>query len=207
MNNNNDTEVKLTQPIFNNKLLIYQGTPLFNKQCILSNILWVKDLFINDRFITREELNNTVDAGAGNFMSYNLFRTVVLNKVNRNDGLDNYDQKPQILFNENTLGNFKRQSFLKQISTIETPSAQNFWASKFQMSIPKDMWSNLWRSTKETRLRALQFKILYNVCPTNILLEKTGIAPKSICQICKVQNITEHFFAECTAVKLMWKEI
>ena len=52
LNNNNDTEVKLTQPIFNNKLLIYQGTPLFNKQCILSNILWVKDLFINYRFIT-----------------------------------------------------------------------------------------------------------------------------------------------------------
>ena len=46
LNNNNDTEVKLTQPIFNNKLLIYQGTPLFNKQCILSNILWVKDLYI-----------------------------------------------------------------------------------------------------------------------------------------------------------------
>ena len=39
LNNNNDTKVKLTQPIFNNKLLIYQGTPLFNKQCILSNIL------------------------------------------------------------------------------------------------------------------------------------------------------------------------
>ena len=30
LNNNNDTEVKLIQPIFNNKLLICQGTPLFN---------------------------------------------------------------------------------------------------------------------------------------------------------------------------------
>ena len=59
LNNNNDTEVKLTQPIFKSKLLIYQGTPLFNKQCILSNMLWVKDLFINDRYITREEFNNT----------------------------------------------------------------------------------------------------------------------------------------------------
>ena len=126
LNNNNVTEVKLTQPIFNNKLLIYQGTPLFNKQCILSDILWVKDLFINDRFMTREEFNNTVGAGAGNYMNYNLLRTVVLNKVNRKDGLDNYDQEPQILFQENTLENFKRQGFLKQISAIETPSAPNF---------------------------------------------------------------------------------
>ena len=107
-------------------MLIYQGTPLFKKQCILSNILWVKDLFINDRFITREEFNNTVGAGARKFMNYNLLRMVILNKVNRKDRLDNYDQKPQILFQEKTLGNFKRQGFLKQISTIETPSAQNF---------------------------------------------------------------------------------
>ena len=34
-----------------------------------------------------------------------------------------------------------------------------------------------------------------------------GIAPNSLCQICKVQDLTEHFFAECTAVKSMWKEI
>ena len=184
LNNDNDTKVKLTQPIFNNKLLIYQGTPLFNKQCILSNILWVKDLFINDRFMTREEFNNTVGAGARNFMTYNLLRTVVLNKVNRNDRLDNCDQEPQIPFQDNTLGNFKRQGFLKQISTIETPSAQNFWSRKFQMSVPKDIWSIPWRTTKETRLRALQFRILHNIHPTNILLEKMGIAPNSLCQIC-----------------------
>ena len=130
-----------------------------------------------------------------------------MNKVNRNDRLGNYDQEPQILFQDKTLGNFKRQGFLKQISTIETPSAQNFWTRKFQMSVPKDMWSIPWRTTKETRLRALQFKILHNIYPTNILLEKMGIAPNSLCQICKVQDFTEHFFAECTAVKLMWKEI
>ena len=60
--------------------------------------------------------------------------------------------------------NFKRQGFLKQISTIETPSAQNFWTRKFQMSVPKDMWSIPWRTTKETGLRAmLQFKILQNI--------------------------------------------
>ena len=187
LNNNNGREVKLTEPIFNNKLLLYQGRLLFNKQCILSNILWVKDLFINDRFITREEFNNTVGAGARNFMNYNLLRTVVLNKVNINDRLDNYDQEPQILFQENTFGNFKSQGSLKQISTIETPSAQNFWARKFQMSVPKDMWSIPWRSTKETRLRALQFKILHYIYPNNTLLEKMGIAPNSLCQICKVQ--------------------
>ena len=69
LNNNNETKVKLTQPIFNKQLLKYHGTTLFNKQCILSNILWVKDLVINDRFITREEFNNTVGAGTRNFMT------------------------------------------------------------------------------------------------------------------------------------------
>ena len=76
-----------------------------------------------------------------------------------------------------------------------------------EMSVPKDMWSIPWRSTKETRLRALQFKILHNIYPAKLLLEKMGIAPDSLCQICKVQDFTEHFFAECTSVKPMWKEI
>ena len=83
LNNNNDTEVKLAQPIFNNKLLIYQGTPLFDKQCILSNILWVKDLFINDKFMTREEFINTVGAGAGNVMYYNLLRMMDLRTMTK----------------------------------------------------------------------------------------------------------------------------
>ena len=147
--------------------------------------------------------NNTVGAGAGNVLNYNLLKTVVLNKMNRNDGVENYDQEPQILFQENTLGNFKKQGFLKQISAIET----KFWAWKFQMSVSKDIWSIPWRSTKETGRRALQFKILHNIYPTIILLEKMGIPFNSLCQICKVQDFTEHFFAECTAVKPMWEEI
>ena len=34
-----------------------------------------------------------------------------------------------------------------------------------------------------------------------------GIAANSLCQICKVQDFIVHFFAECTAVKPMWKDI
>ena len=69
------------------------------------------------------------------------------------------------------------------------------------------MWFIPWRSTKETRLISLKFIILHNICPTNILLEKIGIAHNSLCQVCKVQDFTKHFFAECTAVKPMWKEV
>ena len=126
-------------------------------------------------------------------MNYNLLRMVILNKVNRKDRLDNYGQKPQILFQENTLGNFKRQGFLKQISTIETPSAQNVWARKFHMSVPKDMWSIPWRSAKETRLRALQFKVLHNIYPTNILLEKMRMLRTAFANSVKYMTLLSTF--------------
>ena len=83
--------------------------------------------------MTREEFSNTVGAGAGNVMNYDLLRTAVLNKVNRNDGFESYDQEPQILFQENTLGNLKRQGFMKQISAIETQSTPNSWVRKFNV--------------------------------------------------------------------------
>ena len=41
----------------------------------------------------------------------------------------------------------------------------------------------------------------------DILLKKLGIALKSLCQICKVQDFTEQFFAKCTAVKPMLEDI
>ena len=53
----------------------------------------LKHLFKNDRLMTCEEFNNTVGAGTRNVMNYNLPRRVFLNKINRNDGLDNYDQE------------------------------------------------------------------------------------------------------------------
>ena len=60
---------------------------------LMGNILWVKDLFINDTFMTREEFNKHSGCRSRNVMRYNFLKTVVLIKVNIYYGIKIYDQE------------------------------------------------------------------------------------------------------------------
>ena len=71
--------------------------------------------------MTREEFNNTVGAGAGNVMIYNLLRTVIINKVNANKGGLRTMTYRLKYFSKKKPWGLSRQGFLKQISSIETP--------------------------------------------------------------------------------------
>ena len=46
-----------------------------------------------------------------------------------------------------------------------------------------------------------------NIYPTNILLNKTGIASNGNCARYGQEDNIEHFFAECPAVKPLWTEV
>ena len=73
---------------------------------------WTNDLFINNRFMRREEFNNIVGAAVCHAMNNNLLQTVVLYKINTKNGVESYDQEPHILFfKENILRNMNRQGF------------------------------------------------------------------------------------------------
>ena len=73
---------------------------------------WINDLFINNRFMRRGEFNNIVRSAECDAMNNNLIQTVILYKINTNDGVENYDQEPHIFFfKENILRNMKRQGF------------------------------------------------------------------------------------------------
>ena len=50
-----------------------------------------------------------------------------------------------------------------------------FGKNKLGLELNKDVWEISRLCTGETRLRVLQWKILHNICPTNILLCKMKI--------------------------------
>ena len=64
-------------------------------------------------------------------------------------------------------------------------------------------------SSKESRLRELQWKILHNIYPTLILLFKMGKAESNICDGCtsRETDFIEHFFYSCSSVNQIWKEV
>ena len=62
--------------------------------------------------------------------------------------------------------------------------------------------------TKETRLQVLQWKILHNIYPTNILLCKMKVRDDQMCSYCNdVVDYIEHFFFDCSTIKKFWNYI
>jgi hypothetical protein len=63
--------------------------------------------------------------------------------------------------------------------------AQGFWLRKLNVEIDKSIWLIPHLATKETRLRELQWKIINNLYPTNILLHKIKITSDNKCSLCR----------------------
>ena len=74
------------------------------------------------------------------------------------------------------------------------------------MDIDKRHWTIV-HEMKETKLRALAWKVLHNIYPTNILLYKMKLSPSQNCQTCGEIDFVEHFFYNCTRVQPLWVEI
>ena len=75
--------------------------------------------------------------------------------------------------------------------------AVNLWIQKMNVNI-EDCFSIAHESTKESRLRLLHFKFIHNIHPTNILLNKMGLAATTKCLWCTEIEYIELAFYQCT---------
>ena len=86
--------------------------------------------------------------------------------------------------------------------------AHNFWQKKFGFILEEEVWHTAWTTTKETRLRVLQWNISHNIYPTNIILNKINVRESHNCTFCSVTiDYFEHLFCECPIVANFWKSI
>ena len=73
------------------------------------------------------------------------------------------------------------------------PNVEQMWERKFEINM-SNSWILPFQVTKETRIVTLQWKILHNIYPTSILLEKIKIKSSAQCEHCKVLDTIVHFF-------------
>ena len=79
---------------------------------------------------------------------------------------------------------------------------------RFGFLLKEEVWHTAWKITKETRLSVLQRKILHNIYPTNILLNKMNVRERDKCIFCPdTIDYIEYFFCECPIVANFWKSI
>ena len=80
------------------------------------------------------------------------------------------------------------------------------WRRRLNIDI-SEYYSLAHNATKESRLRVLHFKLLHNIYPTNITLNRMGIRNNDYCDTCKVKDYIEHMFIYCENLTGFWEHV
>ena len=200
---NKQTKLKLYDSIFNNSDIRYRGSVLFLDVAIKKGIFYIEDIVNENGIISFDEYLYKYGHYARAWLDYN----VMVNAI-RNKDIDFSDRqlRAKSFFNI-PIEVITRKTIYSMLMPVENPKhIEEFWL-KNNVVLEKKHWLMPFSVTKETRLQILQWKILHNIYPTAILLQKMGIVNSINCQACEVTEFSEHFFFSCKRSKPLWIEV
>jgi exonuclease III len=126
----------------------------------------------------------------------NRINRQVVDNVNCNE-IEKFGLKPKLIL----------YYLRSKIERVKCPCVC-FWQRNINFELTEQSWRIAFDVTKEIRLRELQWKILHNLYPTNIMLFKMGESVSSYCMHCPtVIDTLEHFFVSCPEEKRFWEYI
>ena len=195
-----------------NNICIWNNTNITNQNNVLwfdnwvSKLTYVNDIVQNGSVLPFHIIETTLGHSPNRYLEY----IVVYNAITRYLNRGHQDRTTQeCLLNEEKLdaktitAKIIRNYINNHLYT--TPCSTRFWLNKFNYNVTEAVWVLAWNTTKEVRLRELQWKLLHNIYPTNILLLKMGLANNNKCSLCRLEiDYIEHFFFTCPVIKYMW---
>ena len=206
----------LLQPLFNNIDIMYKGSHLYYEKWIKAGITHLYHVIDKGSILSRLTLSNKIgNSGSFDFEYNALFNGI--SKYWKQLLLEyNYDEIKinsikENLQNPKSLIRLldKKNSELRDIIGENTSSSicgKMFWMKKYNIDI-SNHYIISYRSTKESRLRLLHFKILHNIFPSNILLNRMGIKDTERCDYCGEIDVIEHMFVHCNRLKGFWSMV
>ena len=202
-NNKPKSEITMNDALNNNRNITVNNQVIFIKNAIKNNILYLRDVIVDDRIITYKEYEEKVGSQASNLIDYVTIRTSVT-KIKHKIGPENPNE---IKFMEINIDEIKRKKIYQLILVEEECFCSKMWENRLGRKLNPDTWSNLYTGKKEIKLIQLQWKFLHNILPTNILLHKIGIKQSDQCDHCQEKDNVEHTFYRCERLYLFWKNI
>ena len=184
--------------VWNNIHITQNSKLLFYPNWIKAGIIYIQDILSeNNEILPFEQVCNIVGNPAVLKLQY-LVVKFALHKIIQRDltlvkaGNLSFRDRPLKEWTTKML----RASIRKE--KAERPHIEGFWKRKYPTrNVNKETWLIPRQCTKEVRLQTLQWKILHNIYPTRILLEKMKVANNNKCTYCQEVEYIEHFFFSC----------
>ena len=202
----------LSQPLFLNSKIKYKNKALYINNFVKRKILFIADLFENKMFLNKTDIQQIFGIYPGLLFDYNAICNAIPKNwkakfiyINDQDILEAKGRAQSIpgIVKEMLCKNNKNLRNLINNTKSNTPCSENFWKNKLDIDI-SNHYEIAMKTTSETRLRLLHFKIIHNIYPTNIMLQKMKIKDSTLCDTCGVIDYIEHFFFECKLINNFW---
>ena len=194
----------LDQPIWNNKHVTYRHKHLFIKRWADSGINRVSDIWQNNTITPCQEIQLTTGQYPAIQFDYNAICTAINTLQNRNNPTHEGTNTKLRPLEKMTAKRFRE---LLTQNKATTPTSTFFWRQRYNYEIDSNCWLLAYKTTTEERLRLLQWKLLHNIYPTNVLLHKMKIRNNIMCEHCLVEDYVEHFFWHCQQTKPLWRNV
>ena len=167
-------------------------------------------MFTDERFLTLDKVRSIVGEYPGvEFDYYALFNA--LGMAWRDPEILTGYTNPEPHFRGHNITGISSKLIRSELLKLryKPPCCISFWQRKYpDISVEQRLFSRAFIATKEVRLRVLQWKILHNIYPTCILLQKMKIRDSSNCKYCpSTRDFIEHFFCNCPKTFDLWARV
>ena len=203
-NSSNDNTIRTTDPINNNNQLTVNDKPLFMERSLKRGIICIQDMLESNELITYNEYESKVGNHPSNLFEYLTMKSAI---VKVKDNLKVTENEQKILFKDIACDELKRKNTYKMLVKNETCYCENMWKNKIGYKINEQSWVNIFQDISEIKLQEIQWKILHNIFPTNILLNRMGLKNTENCEFCNEKDFVEHYFFNCRKLVQFWKFI
>ena len=195
--------------IWNNSNVTYQNKVIFFEKWA-QKVTFINELTTNNNVKSFEEIETLIGPSPNLILEYVIIQATLKSFMKSNAIVSAYLPKEE---NWNLLNNkqtYNAKTFRKETTTSNytEPCSVRFWLNKFNVHLNEEIWKIAYEVTKESRLRELQWKILHNIYPTNIILQKLGVTVTNKCSYCDNEiDFIEHFFFECKKIRKLWEHV
>ena len=192
-------------PLCNNKNIRYGNETLFLPEAMKRGIISIEDVFENRELISYE----TFLYRFGGYNRAALDYTIIVNAMRQQDIILTANINELYTVKAKELLFLKNKALRKIVivrENIKPMTGRLFWKRKFEEDV-LERYTFTVNSTKEIKLRELNFKIFHNIVTTNIMLEKMKVKENNKCDHCNEVDFTEHALVSCERIKGFWENV
>lgn len=213
----------LSQPLWYNKLLLFNGKCLWLPNWAKSGILYVKDLFEEDgSFIMERTLRDKLESKRNWIAEYSMIYTTINRLLKQNKVIDtsishcinikhvkeNYKLNTGLKFEP--IKSKKSNFFYKLLLAckIKRSHVEKYWSSHFNFKTSSSLWEAIYKRNiiylHDKKLCEFKYKVLHNLVVTNTTLKKWKISDSDKCINCGETETLEHMLFKCCMYKKFW---